>query len=302
MRRAMIAGAAALLGGMAPTPAAAQAETGMLLDSGAPGQSAALEAGALLLLENRDGPLSFAGHELGQQRFTGILGYASEVAYVIVIDGVVANGDDQVRPGQMLLIPPYGSAPVVQRYDAARLLPKWSDAARRSAPAIFASLQAIADRQRTGIRIGRFSRSSVNVSAPGGQASEVARRSLKSAQAVQGIRFSGETDMARIEAKVVERFLAGIASGDVETVAALIDPEPFGDTNLSGEPSAARRLLAESLIRQHDWKRLLAGTHPVRQADGNLWRIEGGDTPGVLLLRPVADFVFVRGIRLGEGA
>lgn len=277
----------------------ASAAPGMLLEDGRTSESEALAAGEQLVVEQRNGQLAFAGRSLALLEATVILGYASEVAYAIVVDGRAADGDLVAESGSMLMIPPYGANPVVQRFDAARFAASWSDRAKAARPAAFAALESVANRQRAGLRLGRFSRSRLNITAPGGASPELARRSVKGAAAVQAIRFSGQSDMAAIERSVVDRFLAALAENDAETVAALIDPVPFGNQDLRGGASDARVMMARELIDERDWKAALAGVSPERQGDGNIWKLNGAGGQGVLVMRPMGDFVFIRAIEMG---
>ncbi|MET0371997.1 MAG: hypothetical protein ABW039_11550 [Sphingobium sp.] len=277
-------------------PQTASALPGTLLADATSGDSATLAAGQQLLIEGQDGDLAFAGRKLALRGFTGILGYASEVAYVIVIDGRVADGTIDAERGSMLMIPPYGAAPVVQRYDAARLAASWSVPAKGARADAFAALQDVADGQKMGLRLGRLGRTRLNIAAPGGRDGELARRSVKGEGAVQAIRFSGQGDVAAIEAQVVERFLAALSAGDVDGVAGLMDPVPFGNVDLRGGAAEARRMMARALVEQRDWEAALSGVTPVREGRGNVWKLGG---TGVLVLRPMGDFVFVRAIEMG---
>ena len=287
------------LAALALASAPASADPGILLAAARPGDSDSLGAGDQLLLEDRSGPLSFAGRALVLDGFTGILGYSSEAAYILVIDGRVMDGARRVTPGKMLLIPPYGTEPSVQRFDAARLRASWSEAARQSRPDTYARLGSIAAGQNRGLFLGRLSRTAFNVAAPAGVDDELAGRTVRGADAVQAIRFSGESDPAAIERRVVDTFLAALAAGDVEGVAALMDPVPFGNTDLRGGAADARLAMARLLIGQRDWAGLLREASVARQGAGNVWTLSAPDMRGTLALRPMGDFVFVRTIEVG---
>lgn len=289
----------ALFTGLLMAGAPAAAEPGILLADARPGDSEALATGDQLLLTGREGALRFAGRELRLAGFSGIVGFASEVAYVVVIAGEARDGALRAAAGQMLLIPPYGAAPSVQRFDAARLRARWSAAARTAEPASFAQLGALAARQHRGLFFGRLARTSFNVAAPGGAERELAGRSVRGAGAVRDLRFSGRSDPAAVERGIVEMFLAALVAGDAERVASLMDPVPFGNTDLRGGAAEARLAMARLLIGQRDWSAALSGAQAERDGQTNNWRLNGPAGRGAIALRPMGDFAFVRAIEMG---
>jgi len=277
----------------------ALAEQGLLLSDGQPRGSESLAAGEQLVIETRSGPLRFGGRSLDLADFTGLLGYSSEVAYVVVIAGQVREGGRRVGPGRMLLIPPYGGAPIVQRYDARRLMESWSQSVRTARAEAFTRLAAIAQSQGRGVFFGRLARTNFNVAAPGNAERELAGRTVRGGGAVQAIRFSGTADPAAIERRVIDGFVAALLAGDAVAVAALMDPVPFGNTDLRGGAAEARLTMARALIAQRDWGALLREASVARAGEGNDWTVSGPGGRATLALRPMGDFVFVRTIEVG---
>jgi hypothetical protein len=275
---------------MAWTPGAVRAEPGLLLADARPAESEALAAGDQLLLEDRSGPFAFAGHQLDLDGFTGIVGYASEVAYVVVLDGAVRDGDRRVGPGRMLLIPPFGAAPDVQRFDAARVAASWSAPFRAARPQVAERMASIARGQQRGIFLGRLGTTRFNVATSGQPGRELARRALLGSETIRSIRFAGVGDAAAIDRQVVETFAAGLRSGDAERVASLMDPSPFGGRSLAGGAVEARLVAARGLIASRDWNALL-GSEAAR-AESGVWRLG----TAALTLRRIDDFVFIQRI------
>lgn len=286
--RCALGGAVAAMLLAAASPAAA--EDGIRLADAAAANSETMATGDQLLLTGRDGPLRFAGRDLTLSGFSGILGYASETAYVLVIDGEMSEGSRRIGPGRMLLIPPYGAPSDVQRFDAARLRDRWGDQARAAQPAIYERLDTLAGRQASGLFFGRLGRTSSNVTAPRGPERELAGRTLLGNPSIRAIRFDGQAGAAAVERRIVDAFRAALMSGDAPAAAALMDPMPFGGRALGGGAREARLLAARALIASGDWPSLLGSGEP-EQADGR-WRL-GRIT---LTLHRVDDFAFIQHI------
>lgn len=283
----------AMILGLACVTPPASAEPGVLLADARAADTDNMATGDQLLLTGRDGALRFAGRELGLTGFSGILGYASEVAYVVVIEGEVRAGGTRVGRGRMLLIPPYGATTSVQRFDAGRLRDRWSAAARTAQPAAFERLDALAAGQHRGLFLGRLSRTRFNVTAPRGAERELAGRALLGEPTIRSIRFDARSDAAAVERRIVDAFRAALLASDVEAVAALLDPMPFGGRRLGGGAREARVVAARTLVASRDWAALFGSAEPVA-AEGQ-WRIGGAR----LTLRNVDDFAFVRTIEGG---
>lgn len=268
----------------------ASAQGGILLKDGSPAQSATLATGEQLLISSHSGPFPFAGRQISLSDFAGIVGYSNELAYVVTLDGSAAIDGDVAFPGHMLIIPPYGAPISVEPFDAIRLAGKWSDVARLNAPQAYAALSRIKEGQELGVWFGRLGQTSFNVAASGSARHEKSTRTLMGHEAVRDIRFSGFSDSMAVEQLVATTFLNGLKAGDAQTVAALMDPTPFGGRGLAGGADEARLMAASLLISSHNWTKV-AGTGTPELADG-AWK--AGDA--VVQLRTIDDFVFVSGI------
>lgn len=269
------------------------ADPGILLASGKAADSSTLATGDQLLLTNRTADLPFAGKAVTLSGFTGLVGYANEIAYVVVLNGSAAIGEAKASAGQMLLLRPYGAPASVEQFDAIRLAGKWSEPAKTAAPEAYQSLANIKASQELSVWFGRLGQTSFNVAASGSARSEQESRAMMGNEAVRKIRFSGASDPLAVEQLVVATFVDALKSGDVKTVAALIDPTPFGGRALAGGASDARLMAASSLIASHDWPQT-AGAGAPQLTDG-VWK--SGDAS--LRLRTIDDFVFVSSISRG---
>lgn len=277
------------------------AETGVFLKDGRPSDAAALATGDQLLIENRNDDITFAGRSFAATGFTGVLGYSSELAYVAVISGWVVIDGESVEAGRMVLLPPMGGKAQTELFDAARFSQSWPQAVRETNASAFAALSDVASSQGRAIFFGRLGQTRFNVAAPGSADQEMATRTVKGASAIQNIRFSGQTDLAAIEQQVADDFLAALANRDTQAVAALMDPVPFGNTDLRNGGSEARLAMATALVAERDWAAALREARAVREPEqANNWAVTGPAISGTLTLRPVGDFIFVRTVNLGE--
>lgn len=292
VRRGLRAAAVAL--GVLGFGGAALADNGVLLADGRSADSGRLSTGQQLLLTGRTGALPFAGREIAMEGFSGIVGYANDLAYVAVLEGTASVGEVQARAGSILILPPYGAPPTAERFDAARLVPKFSDPARQAAPTAYASLERIAASQSRGIWLGRLGRTRFNVAASGSARNERATRTLMGDPAIREIRFSGASDPRAVEQMVASRFLDALKAGDARTVAALLDPAPFGGRSLGGGAEAARLQAAQALIASRNWSQAIGAATP--QFANGAWRAGTAE----VRLRALDDFVFVS--RVSGGA
>lgn len=290
--RGALAAMATLMMTLAAVPA--RAEPGLLLVDGTPADSASLATGQQLLLTARSGAMPFAGRQVQLDGFTGIVGYANDLAYVVVLEGSAAVAATAAGAGRMLLIRPYGAPVSVEQFDAIRFAGQWSAQARAAAPAAYASLERIKASQRFGVWFGRLGQTRFNVAASGSARHEQQSRALMGDAAVRDIRFSGVSDALEVERLVVTRFLDALKARDAEAAAALMDPIPFGGRSLTGGADAARVVAARALIDSHDWTQV-AGTSAPELRDG-AWR--AGEA--AVQLRSIDDFVFVS--RVSGGA
>lgn len=271
----------------------AQADPGILLGDARASDSSTLATGEQLLLTSRTSEISFAGRKISLSGFTGIVGYANELAYIVVLDGSASTGSAKATVGHLLILRPYGAEASVEQFDAARLLAKWSDAAKAAAPDAYASLERIKGGQDLGVWFGRLGQTSFNVAASGSAREEMATRKLMGNETVRGIRFSGASEPQAVEQLVATRFVDALKAGDAKTVAALMDPTPFGGRALAGGADDARLMAARALATSRNWTQVAGSAAPTLQ-DG-AWRA-GGVT---VELRNIDDFVFVSRISGG---
>jgi hypothetical protein len=282
---------AALATIVASTPASA--DPGILLADARAAASETLATGEQLLLTARTNALSFAGKTITLSGFTGIVGYANELAYVVVLDGSASVTGASAGAGHMLILRPFGAPVSVEQFDAIRLAGKWSDQAKTVAPDAYASLERIKAGQELGVWFGRLGQTSFNVAASGSARYEQQTRTLMGDPAVRDIRFSGASDPQEVERLVVEGFLDALKKGDAKAAAALMDPTPFGGRALSGGADDARVMAASALIKSRNWSQVAGASTP--QLTDGAWR--AGDAS--LQLRTIDDFVFVSRISGG---
>ncbi|MDP3737452.1 MAG: hypothetical protein Q8R02_08680 [Hyphomonadaceae bacterium] len=291
MRLLLTAGAVLLSVGLS-SPVVA--DTGILLADARSAESDGLATGEQLLLSSRNGVMPFASRQVQLEGFTGIAGYANELAYLAVIEGSASAGDVKAKAGWLLIFRPYGAPVTSEQFDAIRLSKQWSDAAKAASPSAFASLEKIKGGQELSVWLGRLGQTSYNVAASGSAKYEKATRTLMGNEAVRGIRFSGASDPMAVEQMVATRFLDALKSGDAKSAAALMDPTPFGGRALAGGANDARLMAASALIGSRDWTQVAGGGAP--QLSEGVWR--AGDA--ALQLRTIDDFVFVS--RISGGA
>lgn len=293
-RLCILAAAAACAAAGVTPPALAQ--DGSRLSDGAAARLDQLATGEQLLLPARSGPLAFAGQQLSLTDATLITGYASEVAYAVVVAGEARIGDLRAGPGWMLLIPPWGAAPSRQRYDAARLLAAWPQHAGQADAR--AALTRVAKGQRFAITMGRLQRTRFNVAASGDAANEGDRRALVGGTAVRVVRFGGDGDLPGVVQQIVSGVAGALVTGDAASLAQYIDPLPFGG---DGGSTAARTALAEAIIAQRDWGARLSGVQIVPGAGDSQWRLTGPAGVTTIQLRPTGGFPFVSAITAEAG-
>lgn len=281
----------------APASIASETLYAKHLSTGADISVSALKTGDQLVVSALNGAHDVAGHSVSFTQFSGVFGQSSDIAYILVAEGRAKTDSAEAKAGEVLLLMPYGGDTVVQRYAARRFLDSWSDQAINANPGIYQRFKKVSNKQRWGLFFGRLEPTNFNVTAPGSSAQELARRSVVGDEAVQQIRFSGITEPEAVEREVVARFVNALAVGDAETVASLMDPSPFGMTDLRGGAGGARLLMAERLIASHDWQKVLGPTAAAeRTANDGEWRIANGARNTVLGLRPIGDFTYIKTI------
>ncbi len=262
-------------------------------------QSGQFETGEQLALSRESGTISFAGHEVKLSSFAGIIGFASDVAYIVTLEGSAAAGPDVAERGEMLLFPPMGMRPLVERFDAARLRDGWGADERAAMPGIYASLDQLADKQEKWIFFGRLGATNFNVAASGEAKGELARRTIVGDDALRDLRFADFPDRQTFEAAVVQSFVDALAGGDVKSVAALMDPEPYGNTDLRGGGGDARLMMAEALLAERDWSRVLSGAADPAYERGSTWAVNSGNNTAFITLRPLGDLSYVESVYVG---
>lgn len=254
------------------------------------------KVGEKLFVESQNGAVSFAGQEITVENFSGIMGYAADVAYVVVAQGSASAGSSIAKKGSMLLLPPLGKKPTVARYDAERLM-----SAQHSVEAMPANLRQlfsdVAKGQSLGILTGRLGRTNFNVAASGNARNELARRSVVGGKALRDIRFSKTENQSQIEQRVVETFARALMAKDTETIAELLDPLTFGESNLNNGGAQARLVMAGILAAEQNWSSALAGYQV--QKSGDVWNVTGSQQRASFQLRTTTDFVFVKSVQTG---
>lgn len=271
---------------------------GLRRSTGSPAELGAMQPGNQLMLTGQSGSIDFAGRTISLTDFSGLLGYASEVAYIVAIAGNATEGKEKAKEGQMLLLPTLGGKTSVARYDASRLIDSWTATEKTEFADTFGQLQAIARRQSGGIFMGRLGRTDFNVAVSGSASEELARRSIVGGGALQSIRFSEHANQLSLEKAIVSRFTGALLSGDIATVAQLMDPLPFGLSDMRGEPDDARTLAATQLVYERNWAAVIRPGEPVFDDKAGLWTI-AGPSPVLITLRSAQDISFIKSIRIG---
>ena len=257
-----------------------------------------LATGQQFSVRELNGEKLLAGHNINFRNFSGIVGQSSDTVYIMVARGLITTTDTTAKPGQVMIFSPMQGQAIVQRYDAAKFMQSWPETTRQNSAAMLADFGAIAKKQKWALFFGRYESTGFNVTAPGSLSTELARRSIVGADAISKIRFSGETDPQELEQRIVETFTRALAEGDAKTVAALMDPSPFGRSDLRGGGDGARLLMARQLLASQDWARRLNGAQLSRGDDG-VWRIKSSNTQTQIILKPVGDFAFIQSINTG---
>jgi hypothetical protein len=255
-----------------------------------------LKTGEQILLPPTSGQLSFAGQSVSLTSARLMAGYASEVAYLAVLEGEARIGRRKADAGSMLIFQPYGAPTLVERFDGARLRQSFQTAKVSVPPEVAVALDRVIRRQQLGVRFGRFRSTSFNIATSGDAQTEMARRAEVGGTGIRSIRFSGSRERNDIVQKTVTEFIRALSARDANRIGEFLDPIPFG----AGNP-AARTVLAQGLINQRDWSTLLSGSTVTGEAAVNQWRVEGPNAKAIVTLRPTSSFVFISAITLEEG-
>jgi len=258
-----------------------------------------LETGDQAVIENESGALAFAGYDIALDNVSGAMGYSSAAGYVVVASGAATADGVTARAGEILILLPGGEGAIAQLYDARRYAGSWDASTADAHPAVYQQLNAVAGRQKWKLFFGRLTPTSFNIAAPGSADQESARRTVYGAESVRQLRFA-HADDADLDRKVVEMFAEALLLGDVATVAALMDPAPFGGSDLRYGAEDARMLMAGNLLESADWQARLddAGYQPI--AGGEVWVIDNGIYRTGIVLRRDENISFVHAVNTGD--
>lgn len=273
---------------------------GLKLSDGSPSQFSSLATGEQLVLENYGGPIEFAGKEVTLSDFSGIIGYASDLGYIVVIDGIAKTEGRDAARGRIMMFPPFGEQVSVASFDAGRLLDVWNEEILNDAAGTYASLNKLAKHQSRGIFFGRLGRTSFNVAASGLASHELANRTIVGDKIVRDIRFQQQSDDQSIPSKVVDLFVRALVEHDAHSLAQLMDPLPFGNSDLRSGASEARLAMAEALLEERNWKAELGSNPSFLDLGNNRWRLSGQSRRTIIALRPTKDFIFIKSISAEE--
>ena len=279
-----------------PSGAEQNAPRAILLRSGKEISIERLVAGGQAVIQGLSGSISFAGHNIDFTGFSGVMGMASDTAYIMVARGQAHIGGQEAGAGEIFILLPYGGEIIKQHFDAGRFVDAWSEEDRSRNSSVFMSLKDIAESQSKAIFFGRYEATAFNVSAPGTAEQESARRSIVGADIIQNIRFSGENDPSKIEHRVLLEYTKALVAGDVGRLAALSDPTPYGTFDLRGGADGARLLMAKQILKQQNWADLIAGAQFVKSKNKQYWILSKPEGTAMVVLRPIGDFVYVRNI------
>lgn len=259
-----------------------------------------IETGDQFAVLQSTGTKDFADQMVDLTEFSGVFGQSSDAAYVLVAAGQAEIKGKKAKAGQILLILPYGIEIVVQRFDAQRFVESWSPQTINTHPELHSRLTEIANNQKRAIFWGLYEATDFNVTAPGSQSAELARRSVVGSSIINDIRFSAQDSQENIERQVVDAFVQALASGNSETVATLFDPTPFGGSDLRGGATGARLMLAQKLLTSYDWGPRLQDPQLTRLENSAQWRVVSGEHTTEITLIPIEDFTFVQSVNPGD--
>ena len=260
---------------------------------------ATLATGKQEIVASADTSVAFAGENIELSDFEGVFGYASEVAYVVVIRGEARIREHDADRGKMLLIRPFDAGISVERFDATRLHDTLArDATDEVAVGVLAKMRELARGQKRGMFLGRLSQNNFNVASLGSSEEELDRRSRVGGIAVRDARFEASGGIVDIEQAIVERFVAAMVRGDSKSAAEFLDPLPYNSARLSGAAATARELTAANLLQSHNWDRF--AEMQVTRLGENRWSVRATDAVATIALRRTTEFAFIQSIEVGE--
>ena len=143
------------------------AAEGLKLSDGSESEIRAMLPGDQKMLTAHNATINFAGRSIILTGFTGLLGYASDVAYIVTIDGGASADGKAATRGRMIVLPPFGEKASVARFDARRLIDSLQESEKSAFAGAYAGLQSIAKSQSRGVFLGRLGRTSFNLAASG---------------------------------------------------------------------------------------------------------------------------------------
>lgn len=258
-----------------------------------------LETGEQLLVSNHSGTVRFAGEDVVLDDVSGMFGYSSGAAYLLIFDGDAAIGREQAKSGRMILIAPFGEGVVTERFDAERL--RQSLLGEQVDGWDMAPLDRLSGAQKTGIFFGRLAPTNFNIGTMNSAEDELVQRDQVGAPALRDIRFSktAEAGDPQVEERIVSQFIQALASRDAEAAARFLDPLPYGLSNLGDGGNDARLLMAQGLVDRTDWTSL-AQASPTSDGVVPIWKFQTTNTSAWITLRRTTDFAFVQSVQLGE--
>ena len=155
---------------------------------------------------------------------------SSEYVTLSVISGTLTQGvvsrRNQAKTGEAFIIPVSGQAFQKFNYDAARLMATIN---QEWLAQIVPILEPIAKSQRKLKFWGLLEPTSVNTAAPLPPYIERVRASYLSVPTIMELRNKSRGNPNVLQMLSAQKFKEAIAKGDIETIAALIDPLPFTD-------------------------------------------------------------------------
>jgi|GEM_PF-3407952 len=269
------------------------------IDTGLPVKISSLATGQQIAVEGLDGSRKIAGNDVNFKNFSGVMGISSQAYYILVADGNASVDGQKAEAGNIILFLPYEAQPSVQRYDADRFLDSWTDRMRNQNAGLAALFVKVGQAQNLGKFFGRFETTAFNVAVPDSASRELGRRSIVGNNSVRKIRFSSASNPVEIEKRVVKSFVQGLSKGDARAVADLLDPSPFGRSDLRGGGGVARLLMAEQLLASQDWTSRFENAR-FSKSKGGVWQVTAAGYRTEIMLKPVGDFTFIQSIYTGE--
>lgn len=164
---------------------------------------------------------------------------SSELVTVAVLDGALASGKAIARAGEAFVTPLDGKGTQRLAFDARRLAatlpPEWAADAGRA-------LDLVAARQKRARFWGLLEPININATAPTAPQLEGVRQSYLAHPAIAAIRHEAQGNPQLLAQLTAVAFARAVAERDAATVAVLIDPKPFTDSNAAAADWQAARL------------------------------------------------------------